>query len=104
MKCPRCQFENREGAKFCKRCGNKFELTCPSCGHTCELDSVFCDECGHDLSIPSEPPPRDIPLDEKLAKIQRYLPKGLTEKILAQRGKIEGERKQVTVLCERNDR
>jgi class 3 adenylate cyclase/tetratricopeptide (TPR) repeat protein len=98
MKCPRCQFENREGAKFCKRCGNKFELTCPSCGHTCELDSVFCDECGHDLSIPSEPPPRDIPLDEKLAKIQRYLPKGLTEKILAQRGKIEGERKQVTVL------
>jgi len=33
-----------------------------------------------------------------LAKIQCYLPKGLTEKILAQRGKIEGERKQVTVI------
>jgi len=31
-------------------------------------------------------------------KIQQYLPKGLTEKILAQRGKIEGERKQVTVM------
>jgi class 3 adenylate cyclase/tetratricopeptide (TPR) repeat protein len=50
------------------------------------------------LSLPSEPSPRDLSLDEKLAKIQRYLPKGLTEKILAQRGKIEGERKQVTVL------
>ncbi len=45
-----------------------------------------------------EPSPKDLSLDEKLAKIQRYLPKGLTEKILAQRGKIEGERKQVTVL------
>jgi hypothetical protein len=21
MKCPQCQFENREGAKFCKECG-----------------------------------------------------------------------------------
>jgi class 3 adenylate cyclase len=50
------------------------------------------------LSLPSEPSPKDLSLDEKLAKIQRYLPKGLTEKILAQRGRIEGERKQVTVL------
>jgi len=50
------------------------------------------------LSLPSEPSGKEPSLDEKLAKIQRYLPKGLTEKILAQRGKIEGERKQVTVL------
>ncbi len=35
---------------------------------------------------------------KKLAKIQKYLPGGLTEKILAQKGKIEGERKQVTVM------
>jgi class 3 adenylate cyclase/tetratricopeptide (TPR) repeat protein len=33
-----------------------------------------------------------------LAKIQKYLPQGLTEKILAQKNRIEGERKQVTVL------
>jgi class 3 adenylate cyclase len=31
-------------------------------------------------------------------KIQRYLPKDLKEKILAQQEKIEGERKQVTVM------
>jgi hypothetical protein len=55
-------------------------------------------ECGHNLSLPSEPSPKDVSLDEKLAKIQRYLPKGLTEKILSQRDKIEGERKQVTVM------
>ena len=37
-------------------------------------------------------------MKRKIDKIQRYLPKGLTEKILAQRGKIEGERRQVTVM------
>jgi class 3 adenylate cyclase len=55
-------------------------------------------ECVHNLSLPSEPSPKEPSLDEKLAKIQRYLPKGLTEKILAQRDRIEGERKQVTVM------
>jgi len=98
MNCPKCQFENREGAKFCKECGNKLELACPSCGHPYQPGSKFCDECGHNLTLPSEPPPKDLSFDEKLDKIQRYLPKGLTEKILSQRDKIEGERKQVTVM------
>ena len=98
MKCPKCESENREGAKFCNECGNKLEVACPECGKINRLGSKFCDECGHTLGLVSEPSPRDLSLDEKLAKIQRYLPKGLTEKILAQRGKIEGERKQVTVL------
>jgi len=74
------------------------EIKCPSCDAFVPLGKKFCGECGHDLSLPSEPPPRDLSLDEKLVKIQRYLPKGLTEKILAQRDRIEGERKQVTVL------
>ncbi len=42
--------------------------------------------------------PKELSFDEKLAKIQRYLPRGSNEKILAQRDKIEGERKQVTVM------
>ncbi|MBE9521803.1 MAG: AAA family ATPase [Proteobacteria bacterium] len=98
MKCPKCQFKNREGAKFCKKCGAKLELGCPSCGHAYEPDSAFCDECGHNLILPAEPTPKDLSFDEKLDKIQRYLPKGLTEKILSQRDKIEGERKLVTVM------
>jgi class 3 adenylate cyclase/tetratricopeptide (TPR) repeat protein len=98
MKCPKCQFENREGAKFCKECGNKLELACPQCGSAYTPGTKFCDECGHNLSVPSEPTPKDLSFDEKIDKIQRYLPKGLTEKILAQRGRIEGERKQVTVM------
>jgi len=98
MKCPKCQFDNREGVKFCEECGAKMELRCPNCGAKIPFGMKFCGECGHKFSLPSEPSPRDVSLDEKLANIQRYLPKGLAEKILAQRGKIEGERKQVTVL------
>jgi len=74
------------------------ESKCPSCGATIPLGIKFCGECGHNLSLPSGPSARDSALDEKLAKIQRYLPKGLTEKILSQRDKIEGERKRVRVL------
>ena len=62
------------------------------------LGSKFCNECGHKSYCPTELPSKGLSFDEKLAKIQRYLPKGLTEKILAQRDKIEGERKQVTVM------
>jgi len=49
MKCPECQFENRNGAKFCKECGNKLELVCPQCGTASDPGSKFCDECGHEL-------------------------------------------------------
>ena len=98
MKCPSCQSENPGEAKFCNHCGKKIELVCPECGKLNPSGSRFCNECGHNLSLPSEPSPKDLSFDEKLAKIQRYLPQSLTEKILAQRGKIEGERRQVTVI------
>ena len=98
MKCPACQFDNRDGAQFCKECGKKLELLCPSCGHPYQTGSKFCDECGQNLAPPKESPKKGLSFDEKLAKIQRYLPKDLTQKILSQRDKIEGERKQVTVM------
>jgi len=98
MKCGKCQTENPETRKFCRKCGAKLLLVCSRCGSENLPGDNFCGECGHNLSLPSEPSPRDLSLDEKLAKIQRYLPKGVTEKILAQRDRIEGERKQVTVL------
>ena len=98
MKCPKCQTDNKEEAKFCRKCGGKFSLICTKCGAENLAGDNFCDQCGHDLTLPSEPIPKDLSFDEKIDKIQRYLPKGLTEKILSQRGKIEGERKQVTVM------
>ncbi len=98
MKCPKCQTDNREGAKFCGKCRTKLSSICPQCNSENPPENAFCDQCGFDLKEPKETPPKDLSFDEKLAKIQRYLPKGLTEKILAQKDKIEGERKQVTVM------
>ncbi len=98
MECPKCQTENPEENSFCRECGAKLILACPQCGAEVLPVDKFCGKCGHHLSIPSEPSPTEPSFDEKIAKIQKYLPKGLTEKILAQRDRIEGERKQVTVM------
>ena len=92
MKCPKCNFENREGAKFCKECGCKMELQCPGCGFQYQPGSKFCDECGHDLRASKEAPPIDF------SQPQSYTPKFLADKILTTRSSIVGERKLVTVL------
>ena len=98
MQCPECQFENRDGANFCNECGKKFDITCPECKASNRVGSKFCDKCGHKLTGLTTSIPQNLSYDEKLTKIQKYLPKGLTEKILSQKDRIEGERKQVTVM------
>ena len=98
MKCPQCQTENPDGFKFCGECGAKFGRICPNCNSVNPLHFSFCGECGHPLSLPANQAPLELSFDEKLRKIQKYLPSGLVKKILAQKGKIEGERRQVTVM------
>jgi len=98
MKCPKCQFENPEGMKFCGGCGKILEQFCPSCNFSNPPQFSFCGNCGQDLNIPSAKATKDLSLNEQIKKIQRYLPKGLAEKILSQKDRIEGERKQVTVM------
>ncbi len=98
MKCPNCGVENRKGANFCIECGNKLEISCAQCNHLNLPASKFCEKCGFKLIEPSGPRARELSYDEKLKNIQKYLPEGLREKILSQKDRIEGERKQVTVL------
>ena len=79
------------------------EFHCPNCGAITPATGKFCMECAYNLRKPDEAPPaeptrKELSFDEKLDKIQRYLPKGLTEKILSERDRIEGERKLVTVM------
>ncbi len=92
MKCPKCQFENREGARFCSECGHKFGHICPACGAHSRAGSKFCDECGHSFYGSQEASPIDF------GQPQSYTPKFLAEKILTNRSAVEGERKLVTVL------
>jgi len=92
MKCPKCQFENREGAKFCSECAAKLEVICSQCGKVNLPNSKFCDECAQDLREVKPSPPIDY------SQPQSYTPKALADKILTTRGSIEGERKLVTVL------
>jgi class 3 adenylate cyclase len=49
-------------------------------------------------SASTTPATRLPSLEDKLAQLQRYLPAHLVTKILASRGRLEGERKLVTVL------
>ncbi len=73
-------------------------MKCLSCGFESPAEMNFCGKCGYELTATSDLSNKAHSLEEKLARIQRYLPEGLTKKILAQKGKIEGERKQVTVM------
>jgi class 3 adenylate cyclase/tetratricopeptide (TPR) repeat protein len=92
MQCPGCQFDNREGVKFCEECGAKFEIVCPTCKADIPFGRKFCGKCGHPLSPVAEALPVDY------SQLQSYTPKHLVQKILTNRSAIEGERKLVTVL------
>ena len=69
MTCPRCQAENREGARFCRQCGATFTMACPRCGASSNADSKFCDACGTALAVP----PSDDRPAEPIAAERRQL-------------------------------
>jgi len=53
MKCPNCQYENPEDAKFCEQCGAQLLYKCPGCGAEVNPTARFCKECGHSLVEPT---------------------------------------------------
>jgi class 3 adenylate cyclase/tetratricopeptide (TPR) repeat protein len=97
MRCPRCQHENREGARFCEACGGPLPQTCPECGHQPRPGAAFCEHCGTPLTgtTTAAAPPSLAP---RPPTPQAYTPAHLAEKILTSKTALEGERKQVTVL------
>jgi len=92
MKCPKCQFDNREGVRFCEECGTKFELKCPSCKANIPIGRKFCGQCGHELSVS----PETEPLKDNEKETQ--IPEPPLEEAVPTKIAAEGERKYVTVL------
>ncbi|HEY2773885.1 MAG TPA: adenylate/guanylate cyclase domain-containing protein [Candidatus Binatia bacterium] len=87
MRCPQCQFDNPEAAKFCQECGTALTLRCASCGTALAAGAKFCVHCGKPVGAAAASPTPST-----------YTPRHLAEKILRSRHVVEGERKQVTVL------
>lgn len=119
MQCSRCGAENRQGRRFCAKCGAPLARACLSCGFANEPDELFCGGCGQALAgaapaatvapaggppAPPVPAPAPAPVAPALAaadygaRLATYTPKHLAEKILKSRSALEGERRQVTVL------
>ncbi len=94
MRCPHCQVENREGARFCRECGTRLDAACPGCGAKVEPGGKFCDICGASISASEGP----AAAPSRFVSPESYTPKHLAEKILTSRSTLEGERKQVTIL------
>jgi len=49
MNCPKCQFENPEGKKFCRECGYDLILACPNCSSEILPSDKYCGACRYDL-------------------------------------------------------
>ena len=90
MKCPRCQYENHQQAKFCEQCANPLSRTCSNCSTPLSPTAKFCPECAHPIPAGGA--------ELRFASPDSYTPKHLAEKILTSKSALEGERKQVTVL------
>ena len=104
MKCPICGSEISGESRFCSQCGVGLQRTCPSCGAPHQPTLFPCSVCGHATgeSVTSgerrESPQSMPPRPDDMAIIRRFLTPQLADKILAARGRIEGERRQVTAL------
>jgi class 3 adenylate cyclase/tetratricopeptide (TPR) repeat protein len=92
LKCPRCQHENRPGAKFCEECAAPLARACANCGVQLSATAKFCSECAHPAGPAAPPAP------QRFGAPEAYTPKHLAERIINSKAALEGERKQVTVL------
>ena len=92
MECLSCGHVNRERARYCAQCATPLVegIACPSCGTVHPRSARHCDRCGQTLADAS---PRFEAPDSR-----SRLPEHLAARIRVDRGALEGERKQVTVL------
>ncbi len=51
MRCPACDTENSELARFCATCGTRLTVVCPHCAAAVSLEARFCTSCGATLPL-----------------------------------------------------
>lgn len=104
MKCPKCNVDNKEGRRFCSKCGAKLENVCPECGFGNETDDAFCGGCGIRLSEARSSSAEvsdtaTVPrLEELHARLQKTMPSSLAAQVQTDTGDSEGENRILTVL------
>ena len=99
MKCTNCGYANTDGAKFCENCGRPLERHCPNCGNPVSASAKFCGNCGFNLSGTTSPSGVGAASQSTgLDTLRRAIPDDLATKILAERERLDGERKLVTAL------
>ena len=87
--------ENSPNSSFCDECGSPLETACSGCGELNRQGANFCRNCGQLINHTAAAASPTVP---GVPSPETYVPKHLAEKILATRHILEGERKQVTVL------
>jgi class 3 adenylate cyclase/tetratricopeptide (TPR) repeat protein/ABC-type dipeptide/oligopeptide/nickel transport system ATPase component len=78
-------------------------MNCPSCGTKCPENSNFCLHCGTSLKSESKNETHDaidlsISSETMTQALKRLMPTSYVEKLLASKGRMEGERRVVTIL------
>ena len=90
MKCPNCQAELPDNAKFCNRCGKSLqtELICSRCQHANPPGSSFCLQCGQPLmqtTAPVTQAPQPTPQPTSFVngryKVKKFLGEGGKKKV-----------------------
>jgi tetratricopeptide (TPR) repeat protein len=87
MKCPKCQTELPDNAKFCMACGRTLqaELICTQCKHINPPAAKFCLQCGHSLATPvtetAQPSPEPTSFADGRYQVKKFLGEGGKKKV-----------------------
>ena len=99
MRCPECETECPEQAKFCMACGARLARACPECGTKLPAGAKFCLQCGACVAPSTAGWEDEAPTVEDVAKrLRRLVPKAFADRLLATGGETQGERRVVTIL------
>jgi len=79
MRCPRCEYDNPPGTKFCGECAAPLAAVCAACGAANPAANTFCGQCAAPLRVAAD----------KFPSPQSYTPKHLAEKILISKAALE---------------